>query len=141
MHSPSLALQFFRFLFCLWWISEYSSWSPKPFQPPSAGSGSMCSSISGARRTLATGIYFCIYAFCRPRVTVYFASFLPASFPFPSVYCYVLYLSRYFVLYLRFLYLPLPFISSLPILSSQLFAFRALVLHSLHAYSNVLLIM
>ena len=141
MHAPSLALQFFRFLFCLWRIIKYNSWSPKPFQPPSAGSGSIYSSISGARRTSATGIYFCIYAFCRPRVNVYFASFLPASFPVPSVYCYVLYLPRYFVLYLRFVRFPLPFISSLPILSSQLFAFRALVLHSLHAYSNVLLVM
>ena len=93
------------------------------------------------QKNLSYWYLFCIYAFCRPRVTVHFASFLPASFPFPSVYCYVLYLPRYFVLYLRFLYFPLPFISSLPILSSQLFAFRALVLHSLHAYSNVLLIM
>ena len=51
------------------------------------------------------------------------------------------FLPRYFVLYLRIVRFSLPFISSLSILSSQLFAFRALVLHSLHAYSNALLIL
>ena len=87
--SDSLARSFacstvFRFLFCLWLILEYNSWSPKPFQPPSAGSGSMCSSISDARRTSATGIYFYIYAFCRPCVIYRVFRFIPPGFlPFP----------------------------------------------------------
>ena len=55
---------------------------------------------------------------------------------FSRLFIAMCFLPRYFVLYLRFVHFSLPFISSLSILSSQLFAFRALVLHSLHAYSN-----
>ena len=49
------------------------------------------------------------------------------------------FLPRYFVLYLHFVCFSFPCISSLSMLSSQLFAFRTVFLHSLHAYSNVLL--
>ena len=100
----------------------------------------MCSSVSDARRTSATGIIFIFRPFVAlVSFSVYFASFLPASLS--RLFIAMCFLPRYFVLYLRFVRFSLPFISSLSILSSQLFAFRAVVLHSLHAYSNALLIL
>ena len=91
MHAPSLALQFSGFYFAYGGYSSTTLGLPSPSSHPQQVLVQCASPFPTPEEPQLLVFIFIFTPFVALVLfSVYFPSFLPASFPFPSVDCYVL---------------------------------------------------